>query len=250
MLYLYGASGTTYLYIHLNNDLTHDERQPRQVRRRRLVRAGAEGRRARRGRAADRLRRRLGRRERDPSAPPLRGAPERRRRGRPVPVPEAARGSSSTGRGLDVLAQPRRNRRHDRGDAGGACEHRWLNSAKPVAQAEPAADIDPPRVRRRIERGTEGQIGTRPSAKKGDRVTIWTEEATVTRGKQEADRARSSLRDRPAGDAVVGLAHRRSEVEVRGFRHRADRSAATIAQRGDAICSPPRPSSPAARSRA
>ena len=27
MLYLYGESGTTYLYIHLNNDLTDDERQ-------------------------------------------------------------------------------------------------------------------------------------------------------------------------------------------------------------------------------
>ena len=24
MLYLYGKSGTTYLYIHLNNDLTHE----------------------------------------------------------------------------------------------------------------------------------------------------------------------------------------------------------------------------------
>ena len=29
MLYLYGASGTTYLYIHLNNDVTLKTRQPR-----------------------------------------------------------------------------------------------------------------------------------------------------------------------------------------------------------------------------
>jgi hypothetical protein len=36
-----------------------------------------------------------------------------------------------------------------------------------------------------VERGTEGQIATLASAKKGDRVSIWTEEATVTRGKQE-----------------------------------------------------------------
>jgi hypothetical protein len=36
-----------------------------------------------------------------------------------------------------------------------------------------------------VERGTDGQVATLASAKKGDRVSIWTEEATVTRGKQE-----------------------------------------------------------------
>ena len=40
MLYLYGDSGTTYLYIHLNNDLG-EERQPREVRAGHCVRAGA-----------------------------------------------------------------------------------------------------------------------------------------------------------------------------------------------------------------
>ena len=45
MLYLHGASGTDYYYIHLNNDLTREERQPRQVRRRDRVREGPEGRR-------------------------------------------------------------------------------------------------------------------------------------------------------------------------------------------------------------
>ena len=32
MLYLYGASGTTYQYIHLNNDLTAEAGQPRHMR--------------------------------------------------------------------------------------------------------------------------------------------------------------------------------------------------------------------------
>ena len=66
-----------------------EERQPRQVRRRDRVREGAEGRREGRRRPADRLRRRLGRRERDPPAPALRGAPGTRRGGRPVPVAAA-----------------------------------------------------------------------------------------------------------------------------------------------------------------
>ena len=64
MLYLHGDSGTTYLYIHLNNDLTRAQRQHRRVQAGRLVRAGlktAPG----RGRPADRLRRRLRRRQRD-----------------------------------------------------------------------------------------------------------------------------------------------------------------------------------------
>ena len=43
MLYLYGESGTTYQYIHLNNDLTREERQPRQVRGRGRVRPGKNG---------------------------------------------------------------------------------------------------------------------------------------------------------------------------------------------------------------
>ena len=41
MLYLDGESGTEYLYIHLNNDLTSAERQPGLVRARRRVREGA-----------------------------------------------------------------------------------------------------------------------------------------------------------------------------------------------------------------
>ena len=74
MLYLYGASGTTYLYIHLNNDLgdTNDNAGgcvPG------VAFARTEERRQGRRRPADRLRRRLGRRGRHPPAPALRNAP-------------------------------------------------------------------------------------------------------------------------------------------------------------------------------
>ena len=81
MLYLHGASGTTYLYIHLNNDLTaHNDNRGRCVAGTAYA-TGLEGRRTCCRRTAHRLRRRLRRRERHPPAPPLRGAPERRRGG-------------------------------------------------------------------------------------------------------------------------------------------------------------------------
>ena len=64
------------------------ERQPGVVRPRRRLREGAEERRQGGGRRGDRLRRRLRRRERDPSPSPLRGASERRRGDESVPVPE------------------------------------------------------------------------------------------------------------------------------------------------------------------
>ena len=85
MLYLYGESGTIYYYIHLNNDLTLEERQPRQVRQgRRLHR---EERLTGRGGTADRLRRRLGRRERrSRRTSTSRCIPAAARR-QPVPVP-------------------------------------------------------------------------------------------------------------------------------------------------------------------
>ena len=41
MLYLEGESGTEYLYVHLNNDLTERKRQPRQVRARGRLCRGA-----------------------------------------------------------------------------------------------------------------------------------------------------------------------------------------------------------------
>ena len=87
MLYLYGASGTTYLYIHLNNDLTAKRDNRGKCVPGVAYANGPQERRPGQGRAADRLQRRL-RRRRGHLPPPLRGAPERRRRRRPVPVPE------------------------------------------------------------------------------------------------------------------------------------------------------------------
>ena len=52
MLYLYGASGTTYLYIHLNNDLTRRNDNKGRLRPGRRVRDGAEERRAGRARGS------------------------------------------------------------------------------------------------------------------------------------------------------------------------------------------------------
>ena len=63
------------------------QRQPRQVRARRVVCARPEGRREGVGRPDDRLRRRLGRCERDRVAPALRGASGRRRGGLAVSLP-------------------------------------------------------------------------------------------------------------------------------------------------------------------
>ena len=85
MLYLYGKSGTMYMYIHLNNDLTtgNDNRGKcvPGVAFAKGLKSGAEGRRP----AADRLRGRLGRRERHRVAPPLRAPPRRRPAVSPYP---------------------------------------------------------------------------------------------------------------------------------------------------------------------
>ena len=102
MLYLYGDSGTTYLYIHLNNDLgkTNDNRGrcAPGLRSRRVSRAAC------RRRRSDRFRRRLGRRKRDRTAPPLRDAP---RDARPSvhSRPSTRRGDSSSPR--RAAARPR-----------------------------------------------------------------------------------------------------------------------------------------------
>ena len=64
MLYLYGKSGTTYLYIHLNNDVTKGNDNRGQVRAGHGVRKRLEGRPVGRGGRGDRLRRQLGRRRR------------------------------------------------------------------------------------------------------------------------------------------------------------------------------------------
>ena len=60
MLYLYGASGTTYLYIHLNNDLTAKRDNKGKCVPGTAYATGTEERRARQGGTADRLQRRSG----------------------------------------------------------------------------------------------------------------------------------------------------------------------------------------------
>ena len=96
MLYLEGESGTEYLYIHLNNDLTTaNDNRGKCVPGVAYAKGLKSGAKVAAGEPIA-LRRRLGRRERDPPAPPLRGASERRRRGQPVPVPaQGASGCSS-----------------------------------------------------------------------------------------------------------------------------------------------------------
>ena len=111
MLYLYGESGTDYLYIHLNNDLTSgNDNQGKCVPGVAYAKGLKNGAKVLAGRA-DRLRRRLRRRGRDPPAPPLRGAPERRRRRQPVPVP--AQGEAA------ALRSPARDDVHARADGHG-----------------------------------------------------------------------------------------------------------------------------------
>ena len=103
MLYLYGASGTTYLYIHLNNDLTA-KRDNRGTCVPGVAYAnGPEDRLAGQGRPADRLQRRLGRR-RGHLPPPLRGSPERRRRRQSSPLPE--RGAATALPRAETPAKP------------------------------------------------------------------------------------------------------------------------------------------------
>ena len=87
MLYLDGRSGTTYLYIHLNNDLTDgNDNRGRCVNGVAFPRGLKSGARVAR-RTAGRLRRRLGGRERHPSPPSLRAAPGWRTGHEPVSVP-------------------------------------------------------------------------------------------------------------------------------------------------------------------
>ncbi len=88
MLYLYGKSGTTYLYIHLNNDLT-EKSEDKGGCKLGVAYAVEDGAKVTAGEQIA-LPGRLGRRGREPP-PPLRGAPERRRRRQSVPVPQRGR---------------------------------------------------------------------------------------------------------------------------------------------------------------
>ena len=166
MLYLYGASGTTYLYIHLNNDLTAKRDNKGKCVPGRAYADRAEERRARQGRAADRLQRRLRRRRGDLS-PPLRGAPEGRRRRRSVPVPEQRHapalrapdqgrqaGDASGMRGMPVSAGGGRARAL--GDVGSGLARRSVDDrSRALGRAHGAPGRAARPVGRRADRGAD-----------------------------------------------------------------------------------------------
>ena len=183
MLYLYGDSGTTYLYIHLNNDLgkTNDNRGRCA---RDCVRAGSQERRACRGRPADRFRRRLGRRKRDRTAPPLRDAPRTARpsvHSRPQP-------------GVATLAAPRNGE-----------TSLWLKGSVLAQQPEAfkvrvnslavrATGLKLNGISRPVSLGVETYtlIETAVGGLAGSaRATVWTEIAPVTLAAQLGRPARS-----------------------------------------------------------
>ena len=125
MLYLYGRSGTTYLYIHLNNDLTERSEDRGGCKLEHVVRG--RGRREGDGGRADRLERRLRRRGGTP--PPLRVHPGDGADVNPVPVPQRRRAPPlPRPPRRDVLARdPRRARRRRRqhARASGTTAVRW-----------------------------------------------------------------------------------------------------------------------------
>ena len=142
MLYLYGASGTMYEYIHLNNDLTARNDNKGKcvgvcVRRSRTARTSS--------RRADRLPRRLGRRERHPPAPALRGPPEGQGRVDPFPfLKRASHLSRRAARRVVVHAQADRHTRRDgrsRSDAHRA-DDRVLAVAREADEGQPPARAD------------------------------------------------------------------------------------------------------------
>ena len=145
MLYLHGASGTDYYYIHLNNDLT-----PKNDNRGKCVAGTAYAKGLKdgakvHGRPARRLRRRLGRRERDPRAPALRAPPGPRRCHRSLPV--AAAGDAPALLGAARYAVHARAARDDRvghrrrGAAEARHGQRLADAPAPVAaEAAPARD--------------------------------------------------------------------------------------------------------------
>ena len=149
------------------------ERQPRQVRRRHCVREGAEGRRQGAGRPARRLRRRLGRRERDPRAPALRAPPGPRRCHRSLPV--AAAGHAPALLGAARYAVHARAARDDRvghrrrGAAEARHGQRLADAPAPdAAEAPPARDRARP-TRRCSTSRSSGRPARRPTSPRPSR---------------------------------------------------------------------------------
>ena len=216
MLYLEGESGTEYLYIHLNNDLDVENDNQGQCVPGVAFTQGAEERSEGAGRRADRLRRRLGRRGRDPPAPPLRGAPERRRRGQPVPVPAQGEAAALRGPARDDLHA--RAHRHG-GDARPArtsrsASTRCARGRAGAGSSRPARRSRSPFPRRRRSRGSTGApAGLAFSAlellTKGLPVTIWTAPAKVTLAAQSGAKgalAASRVVVKPVGESLAAIA--------------------------------------------
>ena len=108
-----------------------EERQPRLVRRGRVVREGLEVRRARAGRPDDRLPRRLGRRERDRVAPALRGASERRRGSVSVSVPAVRAAPAVLREGRHAVhTRTHRQGRHSDRHGDDACRSRCCRASR------------------------------------------------------------------------------------------------------------------------
>ena len=133
MLYLYGKSGTTYLYIHLNNDVTKgNDNRGKCVPGMAYAKGLKDGQWSRPGRRSASWATRATPTRRP--APPLRGAPERRRRGQPVPVPDE-------GRAADL----RHRTGHDRDADGDGQRHpgryRAADDEGREAQAFPAGAV-------------------------------------------------------------------------------------------------------------
>ena len=191
MLYLDGKSGTEYLYIHLNNDLTTaNDNQGKCVPGVAYAKGLKSGAKVAAGEPIG-LRRRLGRRERDPSPSPLRGAPERRRGREPVPVPDKARRllfSAQPGTTFTLALTGK--------VATAAGEDLQLTSTRSASGPAAARSSRPARRCRSPCRRPRRSKGSTPPPRlsptptlelltKGLPVTVWTSPAKVTFGRAQ-----------------------------------------------------------------
>ena len=134
MLYLYGKSGTTYLYIHLNNDVTKgNDNRGQCVAGMAYAKGLKDGQSVEAGQAIGYVGN-SGDADGDVCASPLRGASERRWRGQPVPVPDEGRAADLRhGAGHDRDADGDRQRHSGR--------YRQLTMKVTKLQAFPAGAV-------------------------------------------------------------------------------------------------------------
>ncbi len=179
MLYLYGDSGTKYLYVHLNNDLTmSNDNRGNCVQGVAFPRGLKDGQRVARG-STGRIRRRLGRRGRDQPPPPLRDAPGRRCRNRPVSAPQGGEAAPLLRRSGNLLhAHPdRQGRGHE----------------QPAAEGE----------RRDAARLPDGHHAPQPRTRADDHSAGWRPDRALAAGRRSGPggpRQREARRDRLALD--------------------------------------------------